>query len=71
MQLLPFIYLFLFSQDNRDAMVWNFDLAWGKNYQVVSEVVVYYQMLPAHDDFSLRLCPHEGGVSTDGEDNKK
>lgn len=49
-------------------MIQNFDFAWGKNDQVQSEVVLYYQMLPVHNDFPLRLCPYEDGVSIDAMD---
>lgn len=52
-------------------MIRNFDSAWGKNNQVPSEVALHYQMLPAHDDFTLRLRPHKDGVSIDGIDKKQ
>lgn len=52
-------------------MIENFDCAWGKYDQVLSEVVLYYQMLRVHADFSLRLCPYEDAVSIDGMDKEK
>lgn len=58
--------MYLFSQDNGDAMIGNFDSAWGKNNQLLSEVVLYYQMLPVH--FSLCLCPYKDALSIDGMD---
>lgn len=69
LELLLFIYLL--SQDNRDAMIGNFDSAWGKNNQALSEAILYYQMLPVRDCFSQHLCPYEDqGVSSDGMDKK-
>lgn len=69
LELLLFIYLF--SQDNRDAMIGNFDSAWGKNNQALSEAILYYQMLPVRDCFSQHLCPYEDeGASSDGMDKK-